>query len=329
MNRTPKETIMCRKVASLLQQFVPNIDVTFSNSGLYDLTVEEHSENVRFGVEVVTQEIINDHSFDEYLGKLLNYQYSPFMEKLPILLMCLDPGLESLQWDLLLSWEEGKQQIHRERNLKGFTADSWTEVIGIVKEEDSIIRVLSDSKICIIKRLFVNAGYLGRKYNAYFCYLRRFTDDYKMKNEENLSEQERFNRILNGIPEESYPSDLLDEMIINAVNLLYPNVKTNSKVLLLNSELKELRREVRQQHRIFQVFVQPDVNTIPSHLMGIINGMPILNLPLQLFYTPLFEQDAFREASSTISLPFQEWEDTYSTLHRLRAETFMDINEVL
>lgn len=330
MNRTPKETIMCKKAAMLLAQFMPEYKVFFSNSGLYDLTVEEPFENIRFGVEVVTPELMKTPEFKQYIDTISEYKYSWFSERLPILLICFDSDTETLRWHFLVSWDKEEPTINHMVDWKNFNENTLSDLLPQLREQSPMARVLEDKKICLIKRIYVTREYAGQTHKAYFCYLRKFTSDYKMQEEpEELDEKEKFNRLLNGIPEELYPRDLLDDRIMDAISLFCPNLMMKSKVMLINKELQAFRAEVSSPHRNFQVVIVPDVNTIPIGLMDMVNSTSVLSIPIQLFYSPHHEIDAYRESYATLSLPYEVWSESYNKLSRLRTETLMDINEIL
>ena len=74
----------------------------------------------------------------------------------------------------------------------------------------------------VVKTIRLNEDRRGIKCNAEMVYLRDFTPDYKMNPKPVESYLERFQRNLNGQPQDEYPHDLLDDKIFyNFLILLY------------------------------------------------------------------------------------------------------------
>lgn len=90
----------------------------------------------------------------------------------------------------------------------------------------------------VFKTITLNTGDL---IEAQIKYWRKFTESYKMTPYQPKDEQERFNRLLNGTPENEYPSDMLDEQILQQVRSIYPEAEMKSKILLFDTDLLNIR----------------------------------------------------------------------------------------
>ena len=80
--------------------------------------------------------------------------------------------------------------------------------------------------------------------------------------------------------EENYPSDDIDHMILDAVYNRYQNAEVRSSLLMLNTELRNLRNEIRGNNTLMG-----SIDFIPdSHLL---NGIVIFSLPVVIIKDPI------------------------------------------
>lgn len=74
---------------------------------------------------------------------------------------------------------------------------------------------------------------------AEIIYFRKFSSEYKMMQQYNTYE-DRFNRLLYGIPQNEYPEDDLDKEILKEIRKTYPHATIKSSLLLFDIELMDL-----------------------------------------------------------------------------------------
>ena len=99
--------------------------------------------------------------------------------------------------------------------------------------------------------------------SAQLIYLRDYSFTYKKNTQDNMSDVERFNYYVNRIPEEDYPVDKLDEAIMNAVRLKFPEAKMRSKLLVFSSELSNLKIQYNRFSKKAYFMVLPDLESCP------------------------------------------------------------------
>ena len=157
---------------------------------------------------------------------------------------------------------------------------------------NSIIRILSEKTISIIKRIKINeVDNQGRYHTAEIIYLRTFSNEYKMQQKEVVDEKEDFKRMIYGIPENEYPSDMLDKDLLEVVQQKYPTAKVKSSLMLFNSELRDFEQEIRNYHyyNTITLILEPDFQEI----MKLVDYLDCLKFQFNLYVSSLEEKKFF------------------------------------
>ena len=330
MNTNADEVIFCRIVANLLYKKINGIIVTFSNTSLYDLLVEEKQSGLHFGVKVGAMEYPASGDYQSYLKLLEESKYELNDERLPIILMCVDKDTEIIKFGYQLTWERYRATVQTKVSLRDVTPENWEVMITNLKEMDRVIRVLNNDKISVIKRVAVEKKIQrGGMAYAEIIYLRRFTEQYKMQKKEVHTEQEKFQRMMVGIAEEEYPNDILDDIILRGVESVFPNPRKKSQILLLNTDLQDLKRELERSKKTFSIRIEPEFSELLNY-QGLVNSFRILEIPLTLYHAPIMLFDeTFNEEYPSVVVPVAEWIRGYGVLERLKIETLRSVEDVM
>ena len=330
MNKSMDDIILCRIVANQLFKRIEGIGITMSNDSLYDLKVEEKANGLVFGVKVGDLDYPTTQQYASYLLELEQRSYCFKEERLPIMLMCADKEAETIKFGYQLTWNRYRASIQTKVLLRDITPDNWVEMIENLKEMDKVIRVLNDDKISIIKRYFVECKIpTGGVAHAEIIYLRRFTDQYKMKQKEVVTEEERFHRMLTGIPEDEYPNDILDKLIYKGIDQIFPTPKKKSQILLLNTELQDLRRELERSQKSFTISYEPNFCDLTSY-HTIINSIRIIQIPLVLYHDPInMFNNYISDEFISVTEPLEDWIKNYGLIEKLKNETLRNVADVV
>ena len=330
MNKSMDEIILCRIVANQLYKRIEGIGITMSNDSLYDLKVEEITSGLIFGVKVGDLDYPTSQQYATYLSELEQRSYGFKEERLPIMLMCADKEAETIKFGYQLTWNRYRASIQTKVTLREITPDNWAVMIENLKEMDKVIRMLNDDKISIIKRYFVERKIpTGGVAHAEIIYLRRFTDLYKMKQKEVVTKEERFHRMLTGIPEDEYPNDILDKLIFKGLDQVFPNPQKKSQILLLNTELQDLKRELERSQKSFTISYEPDFCDLTSY-HTIINSIRIIRIPLVLYHDPLkMFNDNISDEFTSVTEPLKDWVKNYGLIETLAKETLRNVADVV
>lgn len=328
--KSTEEVIFCRIVANQLYKKIKGIVISFSNTPLYDLIVVEKQSDLQFGVKVGAMDYPASEEYKSYLELLEKSRYELRDERTPIILMCADKDTEVIRFGYQLTWERYRASIQTKVTLRDITPENWNVMIVNLKEMDRVIRVLDNDKISIVKRISVEKKMaMGVIAHADIIYLRRFTEKYKMQQKEVQTEQEQFQRMMTGIPEKEYPNDILDEVIFKGVESVFPNPKKKSQILLLNTELMDLKRQLERSKKSFNIRIEPEFNGLINY-QEFINSFRILEIPLTLYHDPIkIYDDTFKDEYPSVMAPVAEWIQSYGVLERLKYETLRSVADVI
>lgn len=325
-----EQVIFCRIVANLLYRRIDGINITLSNSTLYDLVIEEKSCGLFFAVKVGDMDYPYTEDYQLYLKALSERNYWTQDERLPIILMCADKNSEEIKFGYQLTWQRYRASIQTKVTLRDMTVENWEDMIVNLKEMDRVIRVLDNGKISVVKRIAIEKKIpAGGVSHGDIIYLRRFTNVYKMQQKEVSNEQEQFKRMLFEIPEEEYPHDLLDDLIMQGIENVYPGAKKKSSILSLNTELQDLSRELDRTKKEVRIRIEPNFADLQNY-QGFINSVKILDIPLTLYHDPIkILGDNITDEYTSVSMPVVKWIESFGTLEQLLRDTLLKVEDVV
>lgn len=101
------------------------------------------------------------------------------------------------------------------------------------------LRFLPNQMFRIEKIISLSASSL---FDGEIRYFRTFRDGYRMKKTEMQSSSDQVDRLIYGTPENAYPRDRLDDMILKAVQEAYPGATMKSNLILFETDLLDLAR---------------------------------------------------------------------------------------
>lgn len=269
-------------VSFLLNGLDPNLEIATLPTDFSDLIVTERTTGLRFVVEVKRNDISRE-SLIEYLDRVAEVVSDQGMPKLPLVLILVNEETQQMKAAIVAEIHFGMPIVNREISFVELTPERWPLFFDTIKSADSTIRVLTDINFRLLKRISFNYNGEHHVGTGRLLYLRRFRPDYRMTPREVNSRQQQFELYLNGIPEEDYPSDGIDHLIIDAVRNQYQNAEVKSSLLMLNTELRDLRNEIRNNN-----ILEGSIDFIPTcdypHLM---TGFVLYSLPVVIIKDPI------------------------------------------
>lgn len=150
-----------------------------------------------------------------------------------------------------------------------------------LKTKRDYIALLPQDMWKIKKTIFLNTDEINE---AEIIYFRTLTKKYRMTTSNELSEEERFYRTLNGIPEEEYPKDELDKIIYQKVVETYPNAKVKSETFLFSTDLANIR--IKKEKLLFSLELCFFAISYNTSNLPVINENSQLNINVDLLYYP-------------------------------------------
>ena len=269
-------------VRLLLNSLDPNLDVNVFATDISDLMVTKRTTGLRFVVEVKRDDI-SQEALIAYLNRVAEIVSDQGMPRLPLVLILLNEDAKLMKAAIVVECHIDMPIVNRDITFVDLTNERWPLFFDTIKSADSAIRVLADLNFRILKR--ISFTYQGEHLEGtgHLLYLRRFRPDYRMSPREVNSRQQQFEAYLNGIPEDDYPRDDIDNMILEAVCNRYPNAGVKSSLLMLNTELRDLRNEIHRNKCL-----EGSIDFIPtSQYVHLLNGLKVRSLPIVIIKDPI------------------------------------------
>lgn len=297
--------------AMIIYRNFKSVKINISSSPIYDLLVTyEDGSELKFGIKVRSSTYKSSSAFQEELQQLYDYDFKDVNSQLPIILMCVNEQSESATFGFIVGWRYGSPHIYRDFEMKQMNQDNADKVINIIKIMDNVIRIIDQKDFNILKCIeFSDIQFDGRIQPGKVLYLRKLSSIYKMSNKEIVDDKERFNRLLNGIPEDEYPSDIIDNVIYNSVRERYNNAIIKSSLILFTTDLRDLQYYNRCIHYSTEVSVRPDIFGVADQLGIIQNRIEIPTIPIEIYTEHEIIRGQLVNVSFSRTLPIQEWLD--------------------
>lgn len=113
--------------------------------------------------------------------------------------------------------------------------------------------------------------------------------------------------MLFGIPENEYPSDILDNDLFTAVRNIYTNAEVKNKLLLFNTELHNLKEEIEHCRKAQVTFLyEPLPEEIPL-IEALYKKLPIPHFELNLYCDNPLDADYFSNMSLSLTKRIEDW----------------------
>lgn len=307
--------------ATIIYRHFGNITIENSTSSLYDMLVKyQDGTGLKFGVIVKSSSYLRSKQFSSDIELLKTQNYNIEDNQVPVLLMCINEVNETAKVGFLIGWRYGRPRIYNNLELRTFDKSNAEKVIEILKSMDDVIRVLSNNDISVRKNIsFSIEQPQGIIQHAEVIYLRKISSNYRMKKVEVVDEKEKFNRLLKGIPQDEYPSDLLDQLILQAIKKKYANAGCKSSNVLFSTDLKNLQLYEGMHKSLCYINILPDLSNLPQQFWGIVNGVNVVTIRLELYVPDLFNLEAFDNECFETSVSFDGWLEKYNELNSMKA----------
>lgn len=285
----------------------------------YDFLLVAYDQSSRFAIKVYTTDHIKSDDIITLTREIqANYERASEL-RIPIVLLYVNLTDGSLKFQKLLNWNFGIGKIADVRYEQILDWNSKNISI-LLAELGNEIRVLPESMFSVIKTISIQ----DEKYlEAKIIYLRKLHEGYKMNQKPgNLSEIESFTRCLEGIPEDYYPSDLLDRKIFEAVKKIYPNSTFRSSLLILNTEIRDLQHYSKLNSSNGRCFFMPDSSSVMDFLSQKVDGI-IPNVNVMAAYTPhlRYNPNGVFESNFSVECTIDEINDIENALETYRPLT--------
>lgn len=187
-------------------------------------------------------------------------------------------------------------------------------------------RFLPFEEIRFVKIISVEDKRHEEPFFGEIIYVRKASEHYWYKPiPENLTWQERFERDVNGRPEDEYPSDLLDKLILKGVRTVYPHATIITKGVNFDIERDEYKKYLSIHKEVKQVLIiSPTAAGLTIGDLGRYDGKEYAayNRPLSLYCIGEKTQSVFENKEYHIYYPLPIASDVEKLLKIYDQEIF-------
>lgn len=157
------------------------------------------------------------------------------------------------------------------------------------------IKVLPLEEIKYVKTICFNMDFCGHNYTAKIVYKRNPSTEYKMDN----TKRSKVDELMCFYPEECFPKDAIDELILKGVQERYPSAKAYTRLMLCDCEKEDITKELANYPReSFQINIQPRIDDIDAILQMGKSTWRVFMKSLPLYLTNSTEVDLFKNEGS-------------------------------
>lgn len=271
MNHYNAEEVICHYWGS---ENVKNLVTKIS-----DLIIICPEVDMSFAVKVMPM-TVSETELNAYKAKVCNSILLRGAPKVPVVVIKIDEMTGAAELGIVLYYEFGAPAVEQDICFFSMDANNKSRIIEELKIADKVIRYLDIANCKVIKTIFIPVKRQGREYMARIVYARDLSLSYRMKSHDEMTDSERFEYILKGIPEADYPRDGLDIGMLEAVKKQgYGDADMKSQLLLFSTELRNLRRLYNRPSDMVNFIILPDL----SSCFGLPNGLPLKSFNVDMF----------------------------------------------
>lgn len=229
--------------------------------------------NIRQNVNL-TQEESKRLLYD--LSEVVNLR---LFEQAPLLLATLNGN--RCQIGILLYWDNNRCYINNDIHWRDLN-EGTTEWLALqLRANHQRIAQLPENYLRVLKTIKL---YTKDYIDAEIVYFRKFSDTYHMSTPAVLTEQERFSRLLHGTPENEYPDDDLDKLILAGIRKHYPGAMPSSDLFLFDVDLLKFRRIKDKRKSRFTIHGVSARYDNAGNVLG--GGQGGFSFNLEMYYYP-------------------------------------------
>lgn len=206
-----------------------------------DMIVEIPDNELKFAIEVKTVSAYTDANRQELKNRIARAVYRQGAPNIPVVLALVNEDSASVKIGIALQWRFHTPIIEDDIRFVELSPENADVILDNIKAADTVIRALSNTNLKVLKKISFSFEHGGLNHHGYIVYLRDLHQGYRMNCKTPDSQQEEFDRFLNGIPENEYPRDIVDKKILEAVAERYNDSKMKSSLLVFSTELRDLK----------------------------------------------------------------------------------------
>lgn len=278
-----------------------------------DVIIDCPNEGLNFVAKVMPM-ATNEEDVLAYKGKLSRSMQFRGAPKLPVVIIKVDEYTGKAELGIVLYYQYGTPAIERDIQFIPMDDNNRIRLIDEIKVADKVIRVLDTVNCKVIKTIYLPLYENGCNFEARLVYARDLSLNYRMKSHEEMTDAERLEYYLKGVPETDYPVDELDKCMLKAVrDQGYKDADIRSQLLLFSTELRDLRRIYDRPSEMANFLVLPDLASCP----GLPQGFPIKGFDVDMFID-YGDKTVFHQRHFSIEITLGSVNDYYDFVDGLK-----------
>lgn len=320
------EMLRIRIAAMKFYGNIPNIRIEIIGSDYWDLLITFINEDLKFAVKVGGSTFTNSNSYNKYVD-FLRRQYAS-ADQIPIIVACVNESTEEMSVGFILRWKLNQVVLYSKPGLAALTPRTSTILKDNVMSMDNTIRILDNNNLCVKKHVIIRGVFPTDPYcDIHLIYLRKFSENYRMKEVRISSDLERFHRYLQDIPQNEYPEDEFDNYIKSSIRENWPDASlriVNSQ-FILNVDLRELHNSLSNypsQSRL-NFLIEPAVEEMEIPFEHVFRAY---KWNFTLYYSQTIDESLLCEDTIICRIPMINWESFYSKIMYFRQTVIDDLS---
>ena len=223
---------------TILYRYYKNCKIDFSSLDFCDFIVSDSISDFRFAVSIKRTTYAETESYILSIEDILSYNNINEKYRIPYAIMCVNEAKETAKMGVVVSWYNQIPIVNQKLSLKELSDNNWTLIYNQLLTTDKTIRIIPNISWKVIKKIPIikddnNWGEV--------LYLRDLSSNYKMSPKVR-TEQEKWDNFFNkGVPQDEFPQDKLDDLILSKIREFSPESNVYSSLLLFNTELRDMQ----------------------------------------------------------------------------------------
>lgn len=157
------------------------------------------------------------------------------------------------------------------------------------------INVLPLNEIKYVKTICFDMNLCGRYYTAKIVYKRNLSENYQMDN----TKRSKVDELMCFFPEESFPKDAIDELILKGVRERYPSAKVYTRLMMWDCERDEIIKELSNySQEKFQINILPRMDDVDAIMQMGKSSWRVFVKSLPLYLTNSNHRELFKNECS-------------------------------
>ena len=159
------------------------------------------------------------------------------------------------------------------------------------------IHILPIKEIKFVKTISFDVELFGRIYSGKIVYKRNPTSTYRMDE----TKRSAFDQMICYYPEECYPYDIIDNIILKGVREKYTTARISTKLMLCDVEKEDIINQLKNYAKeSFTIYIQPRIDDINAIINSGKTQWRMFTKVLPLYITNTRDTELFRNEGTIL-----------------------------